>query len=851
LGIAAVVSASPLRAVATEIKVRATVSTTQARVGESITFVFAVEGAQDVPAPALRVGGLDARYLGPSTQVSIVNGTMSSSVQHRYSLFALQPGRFEVGPITIQYQGKDYSTPPLAVEFVAAAAPPGSTDSGRANGGPQGKTLFATLSLTKPRVYLHERVALDIDLYIGNVRAGDLQFPTLSADGLAVDNWPQPTQRQQVIDGQSYQVVHFHTLATPLRAGTVLIGPASLRLNVYERNRGNGRGGANDPFFDTFFQQARQVDVRAEPIELTVLPLPENGRPADFSGAVGRFQMQVDAAPTEVVAGDPITVQLVVTGEGNLSDAAAPRLADATGFRIYEPRAGQIEAGRRSFEQVVIPNDSGVTALPSFRFSFFDPQTEQYQVVESAPIALRVSQPQQAPHADVVVSGESPRRKVEEKLGRDIVFIKDEPGDLRDFRSLGSAIWMLLAWLPVPPAALLVMTWYDRRRRRLSGDERYARFARAGKLARQGIAAGRAAIRNGNQTEFYEVISTTIREFLSAKLDLPAGGVDADAVAKRGCGPDVVNDLRVLYAACETARFAPNAAHDDPTTILQLAERIVSQVERERRRGGPALPSALLWPLCLAPFLIPSAVSAAAQADEIAAQAAASPQTAFYQGNQLYREGDYAAAVRTYEELRHSGADSLSLHFNLGNAYFKQGDLGRAILSYQRALLRDPGDPDARSNLEYAQSLTGVEPCAVPLWQRAAFPLATRFARDRLGWVTILAYTALFLCVAIQKFMPNAPRWFGFIAGLLAIVMTVTGASWARQVYETQWQQGAVVVAEGETTARFEPADNGTAHFTLKQGSHVRVLDRRDGWLQVARCDGRRGWIPQQRAAEL
>lgn len=835
--------AVPVRA---DIVVRATVNTTQAHVGESITFVLTVEGAQDVPAPPLRVGGLDARYVGPSTQISIVNGKMSSSVQHRYSLFALQPGRFEVGPITIQYQGKDYSTAPLAVEFVAAGTPPATAGGANAGvgvaGGPQGKTLFATLSTSRPEVYLHERIGLDIDLYIGAVRAGDLQFPNLLADGLAIDDWPQPTQRQQVIDGQSYQVIHFHTMATPVRAGTLSIGPATLRLNVYERNRGNGRGGINDPFFDSFFQQARQVEVRADPVELSVLPLPEVNRPAGFSGAVGSFQMEVSAAPVDITAGDPITVQLLVHGEGNLSDAAPPQLTDDSGFRLYEPRPTTTEPGRRSFEQVVIPNDTTTRSLPPFRFSFFDPKTTRYQVIESAPIALQVHAPAAAPRTDIVAAGETARRiQVEEKLGRDIVFIKDDPGSLDTTAWRRNATWILIVWLPLPPLLLGLATWYDHRRRRLSGDERYARFTRAGKRARHGLGTARTALSNDDRGAFYEAIATTLREYLSAKLDLPAGGVDAEAVESRGCSTEVVADLRRLLALCETARFAPSIAGDDLKGTLQLAESIVARVERERRSSSPSLRVAALLCMGLVPAMVPL-IAPAEVAPEVA-NAAASPHTVFFHANNLYRGGDYTAAAREYEELRRSGADSLSLHFNLGNAYFKSGDKGRAILSYERALRHHPGDPDVQSNLAYARSLTGAEGCPLPVWQRFAFPLAQRLSFETLWWLTTLAYSFSFLMLIAQRLLPRAPRGLSYMVGASAVLALLAGSSWSRQLYELIVQQTAVVVANGETTVRFEPADNGTAHFTLQEGSNVRVLDQRDAWLQIARCDGRRGWV--------
>src|SRR5205085_1547300 len=96
-----------------DISVRATVNPQRAQVGEPLTLTIDINGTQSVPAPAITIDGFDARYVGPSTQISIVNGQMNTSIQHRYSLLPLQPGRFTVGPFSIDYQGQHYQTASL------------------------------------------------------------------------------------------------------------------------------------------------------------------------------------------------------------------------------------------------------------------------------------------------------------------------------------------------------------------------------------------------------------------------------------------------------------------------------------------------------------------------------------------------------------------------------------------------------------------------------------------------------------------------------------------------------------------------------------------------------------------
>jgi BatD DUF11 like domain len=587
-----------------DINVSATVSPQRAAVGEPLTLSIDVGGAQDVSAPALgTIDGFNVQYVGPSTEISIINGQMSASVQHRYSLLPLRPGHFTLGPFTISYDGKQYRTAALGVDIVAAgqppansgagghgsgAAAPSSAPAGAAAGGSGAQALRLALSVPRTDVYLHERIPVDVRLYVGPVRVSNLQYPSLLGDGLSVDKFPQPSQHDEVIGGQRLHVVHFQTWIIPLRTGSVPVGPATMQLSVLSRRQTSF---FNDPFFDQFFNaESRPVTLHSTPLTLNVLPLPEAGRPAGFSGAVGHFTLQVTAAPTTLDAGDPVTMHMVVSGSGNLSDAAAPALSNAQGFRTYEPQVAKSDDSSRTFEQVLIPNDAGTHAIPAVRFSFFDPQSHGYRTLESRPIALVVRAAPSAAPAPAVVAAAAPHPAAAEKLGQDIVYIKDDPGalaapDAAWYRSLPFVLWQ-----PVPLLLWGAAAWYDRRRQRLRGDRRYARFTRAGREARRGLAAAAQAMARGERQAFYDAVSRTMQEYLAAKLDLPPGGIDAEAVGARAVPEDCVQRVRDFFATCEQVRFAPGADDGDMRGTLALAEDVVRRLERQRR-AAPAAPA--------------------------------------------------------------------------------------------------------------------------------------------------------------------------------------------------------------------------------------------------------------------
>ena len=235
----------------------------------------------------------------------------------------------------------------------------------------------------------------------------------------------------------------------------------------------------------------------------------------------------------------------------------------------------------------------------------------------------------------------------------------------------------------------------------------------------------------------------------------------------------------------------------------------------------------------------------------LAADTQTTPQTAFFQANTLYTQGQYAAAAEAYETVLQSGFASGHVYFNLGNAYFRDGQAGKAILNYERARRFLPSDPDLAANLQFARSLTGAEGCQLPLWQRLVFPLTHTLATDTFVWFTSVAYTLLFVIFAVYYLWPLRPQWLLYAGWGLAALLFVMTTSLVQQLRTDDWQRKAVVLAKEDSPVRFEPANNGTIHFSVTQGTLIQILDIREDWWQVARCDGRRGWIEKGVLEEL
>ena len=798
---------------------RAQLDPPQVAVGDTSDLTVDVRGTENAPTPAIpAVDGLSVQYVGPSTQLSIVNGQTSSSITHHYSVTPRREGSFTIGPITVDVGGQTIQAGTVTLQ---------ATASGQA-GSPAGDQLHLDLTAPRTTVYLHQRVPISITLRVGSVQVGDVQYPQVPGDGFALEPLGKPEQRQEVREGAVLQVVEFQSGLTPLRAGSVTVGPATMSMSMVTARAAQRHG-----FF--FGGPTRQpIELASQPLVLDVLPLPEQGKPADFSGAVGHFALDVRAAPLEVTAGDPVTMTYTLHGEGDLSSVVPPAIAGSDTLRVYPVQPATTPpgspAGTRAFEQVVIPQRAGSVRLPAIRFSWFDPEARAYRVAQPPPVVLAVKAAPQSAGPQIVGAPAQTAAKPE-SLGRDIVFIKDAPGALAP---IGAHWWRSpLFWVLqlVPLLGFVAATLIERRRERLGADRRYARFARAGRAARAALGEAREALSRGDAVAFHDRVAQAVTEYLAAKLDLPPGAVTADAASARlreiGLVGGVSDELREFLAACELARFAPSAAADgDMRRLLGRAESIIQALERARRLGRIA----------------PAAASVLMLLSVGAGLAAENAQATFFRANGLYTEGRYADAAAEYERLLAGGVASANTYFNLGNAYLKAGKIGHAVLAYERGRRLAPGDPDLRANLTFALQ-PGTAPEPAPWWTRVLFPLAASWSSDALVLGAACAWWLLMGLLAAARLLPAARRTAVRGALLAGVALVVLGASAGRRLATVDLRAAAVVVAADEVPVRFEPSSSGTVYFQAKPGSALRLLGTREGWAQVERDDGRRGWV--------
>ena len=811
--------------------VTATIDPAKLTAGQSAELAVRVEGTQSAPTPQIaNTAGLSISYVGPASQMSFVNGRITSSITHNFSVVATKPGRYTIGPITVDVEGKRYDAGSVTVEVLAAGA--AAPDAGAA-GENQVKLV---LQVPRTEVYLRERVPVSLQLRVGNVRVNDLQYPQIPGDGFSLDKLPEPAQGRD--QKTNLYLVDFKTTLTPLRQGTLTVGPATMGMGLLVHSRGN-RG-----FFSGFFDESRPFQAQSDPVTLTVLPLPNEGRPADFTGAVGQFGFEVVATPLDVAVGDPVTVRSIVRGEGSLDGIPPPTLPGSSTLRVYPPQVSQSADAthERLFEQVVIPMRDGTLTLPQLHWSYFDPAARAYRTITPPAIPLTVRPSAKANAAPEIV-GAQPAPHVEparpETLGRDIVFIKDAPGVLRPIgsRPYHSPLWWLLQLAPV--LVFAGASAWARQQRRLTGDVRYARFTRAGREARTAIAGARDTLARGDVSAAHDAVAAALRDYLTAKLALPPGTIEETApAALRAARVDgaAADQVVEFFAVCEAARYAPGgASRRHLETALTHADAIVQTLERARGLApGRALVAAAML------MLAASALAAGGEG----------PSALFIRANGLYGDGKYAEAAAVYEQILAQGIESGAVQYNLGNAYLKTGDIGRAVLAYERARRLVPGDPDLAANLGFARE-SARDVSAPPLLARIAFPLAERLSTTTLATGAAIAWWLVWLALVLGALVPaarTASRGLAIASGV-AFALLASSGTW--RWWTLEHPTTAVVVARDDVTVRSEPSPAATALFVATPGTVLHVERTREDAALVTSRDGRRGWLTASTLARL
>lgn len=507
----------------------------------------------------------------------------------RYLMTPRFVGRAQIGSVTFTYRNKTYKTDPIPVAvYRSAGSASAAAQSGSGQTAPApatarlaaqqtptaelppmeasfvaqatafaGKDFFLLAAVNNRRPYVNQTDVLAVRFYAAKPIYGDESpyiAPTVT--NLFMDDLGR-SEGTQVLNGRMYSYNEFRYSVSGVTPGEAVIGSAMAKYLT-----GSGTGIS---ILDHMFGAGASGEMetaKSNPLKLFIQPLPQQGKPASFYGAVGQgytISAAVDRQEAEV--GDAINLTVKVQGPGNLKSTKDILFPALNGFKVYDaatssstlPSNGGLR-GFKAFKTVLVPTAEGTYTLPPIEWSYFDPQSKTYRTIATRPLDLTIL-PSTKTGAGYDFTQATPTQNTGfEKLGKDINYLKTafaptSGSALETASKLWPLNWLAVALLLAAGAFALV-------------DKKTLAYKRALSKARAQLKAA--------QNE--EAVSDAVSDYLQTKIKLSTASQQLrhilQVLKQHGAKDASIKQFNALWQYLEAARFAPSAK----ANVAQAAE---------------------------------------------------------------------------------------------------------------------------------------------------------------------------------------------------------------------------------------------------------------------------------------
>ncbi|RNC87968.1 MAG: protein BatD [Winogradskyella sp.] len=501
---------------------------------------------------------------GPNTSVSNywVNGKRSYTKTYSYFLAPNKQGSFTIKQAQIEIDGEIYKTFPVTVKVTKAIEKPKNPNDPSYIASEK-IHLIAEVSNSKP--YLNEAITVVYKLYVAPEIAasivGDKQTPQYK------DFWNQNIEvtafrpENGTFKGEDYRyVVLKKVVLYPQKTGKLNLESYVLDLNVEVPTS------RYDIFGNRIVRKVPQ-SVSSGSRTINVKPLPEEGKPTDFNGAVGNFDFKVTTSKISLDAGESLQAKIEVSGKGNLKLFELPKLTVPSSLEVYEPEhkenvrtnLGGMQ-GRISDLYTMVPQYKGKYPLPEISFSYFDVKSKTYKRLTSDEIVIDVVNGPSSVSAEPDSSSAVVKQTVDANTNT-FAFIKTSSNWLPKkeepfFKS--KMFWSLLLtpFLGIPLAIFL-----RRDRERRNADVAGNRRRKADKMAKKYLSEAKKTL--GQKEAFYIALEKAFHNYLKAKLQIETSEFNKDTIkdllVERSVEASTVSEFISILENCELARYTPIA----------------------------------------------------------------------------------------------------------------------------------------------------------------------------------------------------------------------------------------------------------------------------------------------------
>jgi len=526
--------------------VTATVDVNQLAVNETFTFKIEAKGSDNMPR--INLAPLEKNFTivsGPAQQTSYqwINGKATSSKTLTWTLVPNKKGQLTIPTLVVTVDGKRLKTKPIHMNIKGSGQVAKKDE------------LFLLAEIDQDEVFVGEQVTVTYKLYTRvQMSLEDIKYPESVGFWSEELSVPRPPRfNQTTISGVVYNVATLYKVALfPTKTGELELSPMTVHCNVQiKKKRKKQRSVFDDPFFNSFFNETVQKILRTEARKIRVKPYPA-GQPANFTGAVGAFEISSYVDTDKVKANEAVTYYVELQGTGNLNMFSLPKLDFPETMEVFPPTASFEQkqlwdqfTGNMKWEYILIPRQAGRVFLPRIELAFFNPKDEQFHSISSRSVELNIS-----PAKDQLTSGSSGFTKEEiALLGQDIHYnISSSPKWIeRGRREMPIWVWTSYVLAAVLFLAPVTLTRYQQQR-----------IANAGQ--RMSHRALKRALKSLKIQSDVENVASTIYSYLKERWQLQTDKMDPLNVEQELNGiipPEELEELIQLLKDCDAGRYAP------------------------------------------------------------------------------------------------------------------------------------------------------------------------------------------------------------------------------------------------------------------------------------------------------
>ncbi len=510
---------------------------------------------------------------GPNRSIStsIINGDYSSTTIFSYILQPTKVGILTIGSASIKADKKLMKTEPLKIEVVEKRSKM-EVKSPKADG----QEVFLNAEIPVKRIYIGQQIPVNFTLYtLTNVNSYNILIEP-DYQGFYAEEVRRflSNAAQETIEGTVYTTKVLKRMSLfPQQTGKITIGAMEMQVGIV-------KGRLRDPRDFLFTPDMTRIKISSEPITLEVLPLPPNA-PTSFSGAVGEFTYSIYIPNTDISTDDALSIQVTITGNGDLKRIQAPKLDLGENFEIYAPKvkeefmqeAGDEFQGRKIFEYVVLPKEAGSYSI-AVPFSYFDPKQEKYITLSGEQYVVNIRQ-----GTSVKALSVAPTTNLENDI-RHIKSINNLQRPSTFFYGTPT-FWGLMG---MPMLLLLGVMAYKRvQKQQKAIDPLVLKNRQAQKLAQKHLQVAKEHLRTNNSRAFYDEVSKALLSYVNDKLNIANSALTKHNVADRLASLNVpqveIEQFMKLMQTCEMAIFARKDNVEDMQKNYDDAVNVIVEVE--------------------------------------------------------------------------------------------------------------------------------------------------------------------------------------------------------------------------------------------------------------------------------